>query len=189
MICQVSLIDFRHNVLPTMPTSLLALYYHKYLVELSVLDNLRPIQLEREEIIYTIRNSYLATTNFEPHLQQCFFNLTTQLVIVLIFTPSEVIRVLTHLLNFIDDVDILPGIQYNHSWPKLSQKSDNIYEIDGHRFCKFNSSMLHAPWSQWLLKYTCLGINDKIKWQKGWPRSPQPVLFSTWWCLFIYLFC
>ena len=49
-----------------------------------------------------------------------------------------------HLLNFIDDVDILPGIQSDHSLLKLSLKTGNKHE-KGRGFWKFNSSLLHDP--------------------------------------------
>ena len=49
-----------------------------------------------------------------------------------------------HLLNFIDDVNILPGIQSDHSLLKLSLKSGNKHE-KGRGFWKFNSSLLHDP--------------------------------------------
>ena len=49
-----------------------------------------------------------------------------------------------HLLNFIDDVNILQGIQSDHSLLKLSLKSGNKHE-KGRGFWKFNSSLLHDP--------------------------------------------
>ena len=49
-----------------------------------------------------------------------------------------------HLLNFIDDVNILPGIQSNHSLLKQSLKSGNKHE-KGRGFSKLNSSLLHDP--------------------------------------------
>ena len=49
-----------------------------------------------------------------------------------------------HLLNFIDDVDILPGIQSDHSLLKLSLKTGNKHEKD-RGFWKFDSSLLHDP--------------------------------------------
>ena len=49
-----------------------------------------------------------------------------------------------HLLNFIEDVTILPGIQSDHSLLKLSLKSGNKQER-WRGFWKFNSSLLHDP--------------------------------------------
>ena len=49
-----------------------------------------------------------------------------------------------HLLNLFDDVNILPGIQSDHSLLKLSLKSGNIHE-KARGFWKFNSSLLHDP--------------------------------------------
>ena len=49
-----------------------------------------------------------------------------------------------HLLNFIDDVNILPGIQSDQSLLRLSLKSGNKHE-KGRGFWKFNSSLLHDP--------------------------------------------
>ena len=49
-----------------------------------------------------------------------------------------------HLLNFIDDVNILPRIQSNHSLLKLSLKSGNKHE-KGRGFWEFNPSLLHDP--------------------------------------------
>ena len=59
---------------------------------------------------------------------------------------SRIDYVLTseHLLNFIDDVNILPGIQSDHSSLKLSLKSGNKHE-KGRGFWKFNSSLLDDP--------------------------------------------
>ena len=49
-----------------------------------------------------------------------------------------------HLLNFIENVDILPVIQSDHSLLKLSLKTGNKHE-KGRGFWKFNSSLLHDP--------------------------------------------
>ena len=46
--------------------------------------------------------------------------------------------------QFIDDVNILPGIQSDHSLLKLPLKSGNIHE-KARGFWKFNYSLLHDP--------------------------------------------
>ena len=73
-----------------------------------------------------------------------------------------------HLLNFIDDVDILPGIQSDHSLLNLSLKIDNKHE-KGRAFWKFNSSLLHDPVSVDKIKNVIRetaqnyeGLEDKI---------------------------
>ena len=47
-----------------------------------------------------------------------------------------------HLLNFIENVNILPGVLSDHSLLKLALKSGND-QIKGRGFWKFNSSLLH----------------------------------------------
>ena len=47
-----------------------------------------------------------------------------------------------HLLNFIENVNILPGVLSDHSLLKLTLKSGND-QIKGRGFWKFNSSLLH----------------------------------------------
>ena len=48
-----------------------------------------------------------------------------------------------HLLNFIENVSILPGVQSDHSLLKLTLKSGND-QIKGRGFWKFNSCLLHG---------------------------------------------